>query len=378
MIIFRYLCSQTLKVMAAISLILLVVGLTSRFIQYLGQAVSGELSPDVLFLLMAYRLPDFFLVIIPLSFFLAILLVYGRMYEENEMAVLLGSGFSQRRLLIFSLIISLSVALLMGIVSLSVAPWGMRNTEEIKLSQEQLTEIDLIVEGQFQSFGDGARVTYTEQTVGGGESSGRRLENVFVALSRSSDEGNEVSAERVNGQARILLAENARPVIDESTGIRFMRLENVYQYDGSPGMADFSIAQFDSQSIVLPEPREFEETIEEEALRTTQLIGSHVVEYQAELQWRLSIIILIPILTLIAVPLSKVSPRQGRYGKLIPAAVIYSVYFFALQYARSLVSGGTLSSLIGLWWVHIIFAGLGLALYRYPSWGRFLSIERSA
>ena len=364
--------------MAAISLILLVVGLTSRFIQYLGQAVSGELSPDVLFLLMAYRLPDFFLVIIPLSFFLAILLVYGRMYEENEMAVLLGSGFSQRRLLIFSLIISLSVALLMGIVSLSVAPWGMRNTEEIKLSQEQLTEIDLIVEGQFQSFGDGARVTYTEQTVGGGESSGRRLENVFVALSRSSDEGNEVSAERVNGQARILLAENARPVIDESTGIRFMRLENVYQYDGSPGMADFSIAQFDSQSIVLPEPREFEETIEEEALRTTQLIGSHVVEYQAELQWRLSIIILIPILTLIAVPLSKVSPRQGRYGKLIPAAVIYSVYFFALQYARSLVSGGTLSSVIGLWWVHIIFAGLGLALYRYPSWGRFLSIERSA
>lgn len=364
--------------MAAVSLILLIVGLTSRFIQYLGQAVAGELAADVLFLLMLYRLPDFFLVIIPLSFFLGILLVYGRMYEENEMVVLLGSGLSQRRLLILSLMISLSVALLMGIVSLSIAPWGMRNTEEIKQSQEQLTEIDLIVEGQFQSFGDGTRVTYTEQATGGGGDSGRQLENVFVALSRSSAERNNVSSERVNGQARILLAENARPVIDESSGIRFMRLENVYQYDGSPGMADFSIAQFDSQSIVLPEPRDFEENLEEEALRTTELIGSSMAEYQAELQWRLSIIILIPVLTLIAVPLSKVSPRQGRYGKLIPATVIYSVYFFALQYARSLIAGGTLSGAIGLWWVHIIFVGLGLLLYRYPSWDRFFSVERSA
>ena len=71
--------------MTAVTLILLVVGLTSRFIQYLGQAVAGELASDVLLLLMFYRLPDFFLVIVPLAFFLGILLVYGRMYAENEM-----------------------------------------------------------------------------------------------------------------------------------------------------------------------------------------------------------------------------------------------------------------------------------------------------
>ena len=87
LIIFRYLGTQILQVMAAVSLILLVVGLTSRFIQYLGQAVAGELASDVLLLLMLYRLPDFFLIIVPLSFFLGILLVYGRMYDENEMIV---------------------------------------------------------------------------------------------------------------------------------------------------------------------------------------------------------------------------------------------------------------------------------------------------
>ena len=95
--------------MAAVTLILLVVGLTSRFIQYLGQAVAGELASDVLLLLMFYRLPDFFLVIVPLAFFLGILLVYGRMYAESEMVVLLGSGMSQRHLLALTFLTSIAV-----------------------------------------------------------------------------------------------------------------------------------------------------------------------------------------------------------------------------------------------------------------------------
>ena len=373
MIIFRYLGTQILQVMAAVSLILLVVGLTSRFIQYLGQAVSGELASDVLLLLMLYRLPDFFLIIVPLSFFLGILLVYGRMYDENEMIVLLGSGLSQRRLLGLTFLISLIVVLFMGIISLSIAPWGVRNTEEIKQSQEQLTEIDLIIEGQFQTFGDGNRVTYTERAITRADS-GKQLENVFVALSRNPS----ISSGSNNEQQRILLAQVARPVIEESTGARFMQMENVYQYDGSPGMGDFSIAQFDVQAILLPEPREFEETFEEESLRTTELIGSNLLEHKAELQWRLSIVLLIPVITLIAVPLSKVGPREGRYGKLIPAALIYAMYFFVLQFARNSVAEGNLGSIFGLWWVHIIFVGVGITLYRNPGLGNFLSVGRSS
>ena len=100
---------------AAVSLILLSVGLISRFIQYLGQAVSGDIASDVLFLLMFYRLPDFFLVIVPLAFLLSILLVYGRMSEDNEIVILMNSGISQRRLLGLTLLISIIVFLFMGV-----------------------------------------------------------------------------------------------------------------------------------------------------------------------------------------------------------------------------------------------------------------------
>ena len=248
MIIFRYLNQQILQVTVAVSLILLIVGLISRFIQYLGQAVSGELASDVLLLLMFYRLPDFLLVIVPLAFLLGILLVYGRMHEDNEMVVLLNSGLSQSRLLGLTFITSIFIFVLMGIISLSLAPWGARHTEQISQSQEQLTELDLIVAGQFQSFGDGTRVTYTERT-NFEEGVGRRLENVFVALNRDSGD-KELEQSNPRTAPRVVFAEFARPIIDDETGTRFMQMENVYQYDGEPGLADFSVAQIDVQSVL--------------------------------------------------------------------------------------------------------------------------------
>ena len=362
--------------MTAVTLILLVVGLTSRFIQYLGQAVAGELASVVLLLLMFYRLPDFFLVIVPLAFFLGILLAYGRMYAENEMVVLLGSGFSQRRLLAFTTLSAGAVIIFMAVISLSVAPWGVRNTEQLMQNQEQLTEIDLIVAGQFQSFSDGGRVTYAEQAISLPEV-GRQLGNVFVALTTDSNQ-DDLSLVEADGESpRVLLAENARPVIDEETGARFMRLENVYQYDGNPGQGDFSIAQFDAQSILLPEPTEFEEILEEESLGTLELIGSNLPEHRAELQWRISIILLIPVITLIAVPMSMVDPRQGRYSKLISAALIYATYFLLLQFSRDLVADAEISALIGMWWVHALFIVIGCVLFRFPELGRYLSLGRS-
>ena len=369
MIIFRYLNQQILQVTVAVSLILLIVGLISRFIQYLGQAVSGELASDVLLLLMFYRLPDFLLVIVPLAFLLGILLVYGRMHEDNEMVVLLNSGLSQSRLLGLTFITSIFIFVLMGIISLSLAPWGARNAEQISQSQEQLTELDLIVAGQFQSFGDGTRVTYTERT-NFEEGVGRRLENVFVALNRDSgDEELEQSNPRT--APRVVFAEFARPIIDDVTGARFMQMENVYQYDGEPGLADFSVAQIDVQSVLLPEPTNFQPTIEEESLKTSMLFGSSAQEHQAELQWRLSIMLLVPVLTLIAVPLSRVEPRQGRYGRLIPAVMLYASYFFLLQFARDAVADGTLSAKIGLWWVHLLYGTIGIAAHYFPTiWQR--------
>lgn len=355
--------------MAAVTLILLVVALTSRFIQYLAQAVAGELASDVLFLLMLYRLPDFLLVILPLSLFLGILLAYGRMYADNEMVILIGSGFSQKRLLLATLGTSAMVMIVVAVLSLQLAPWGVRNTEQLKQNQDQLTELDLIVAGQFQSFGEGNRVTYAER-IESDNAGERRLQNVFVAVSGVEDETGQSSP-------RIIVAESARPEIDAESGARFMRLENVLQYDGSPGALDFSIGQFDVQSIVLPDATSIEPILEEASLTTRQLLGSDEPEHQAELQWRISTLLLIPIITLIAVPLSKVDPRQGRYSKLVPAALLYAAYFVLLQFSRDMIAAENLPVIVGMWWVHMLFIGVALLCFRFPNIGSAFALGGS-
>lgn len=336
--------------MSAVTLVLLVVALTSRFIQYLGDAVAGQLASDILLLLMLYRLPDFLLVILPLALFLGIILAYGRLYADNEMVILMGSGYSQRRLVATTLAAVSVVVIAMAILSLLLAPWGIRNTEQIKLNQQELTEIDLIVAGQFQRFSDGNRVTYSER-IEAGDDSGRQLENVFVALNRAG--GSDATA------PRIILAESARPEVDATSGARYMRLQNVLQYDGEPGSAEFTVGQFDVQGILLPEPTEFSAALEESTLPTLSLMGSSDPALRAELQWRLSTILLIPVITFIAVPMSRVNPRQGRYSKLIPAALLYASYFVALQFCRDLIAAGDLSPVPGLWWIHALFIGFG-------------------
>ena len=58
-IISRYLIRQVVVNMLAVSLVLMLVFMSGRFIKYLAEAAAGGISADVLFLIMAYRMPEF-------------------------------------------------------------------------------------------------------------------------------------------------------------------------------------------------------------------------------------------------------------------------------------------------------------------------------
>lgn len=359
MIIFRYLARQIFQVMSAVTLILMVVVMISRFLGYLGQAVAGEISSDILLRLMIFRLPEFLLVIVPFALFLAILLAFGRMYSENEMTVLSSCGYSQKRVALSTIIGASFLSVVMGLLSLQIAPMGLQNTELLLESQDELTELDLIVAGQFQRFDGGLRTTYAESI--NTSAQGRLLNNTFVAWRRGSD-----SEQEQEQNLRVILSETARPVIDAETGRRFMLLENGVLYEGVPGQADYLVTQFDEQAILMPEPERATELVLEKSLPTQMLWNSTQPSYQAELQWRLSVILLIPILTLIAVPMSRVEPRKGRFSKLLPATVLYALYYVSLQMAMTLLEDEVIPIAIGLWWVHAIFLSLGLYLLFAP------------
>ena len=123
MILRRYMTQQVALNTALVLGFLLILLLGGRMIRYFGLSAEGRLDVGLLFAIIGYNLPYFLELLLPLSFFIALMLVFGRLYVDHEMAVLNGSGVSRGRLarLMTPLIVALFVV--EAGVTLVAKPW---------------------------------------------------------------------------------------------------------------------------------------------------------------------------------------------------------------------------------------------------------------
>lgn len=353
MIIFRYLAREVLLTLSAVSAVLLVIIMSGRFIKYMAQAAQGMLDPNALLLIMAYRIPGFLQLILPLGLFLGVLLAYGRLYLDSEITVLNASGVSQQRLFAYTSVPALLVAVVLACLSFYVTPHGMRQVETILHEQDALTEFDTLIPGRFQSMKDGGRVTYVEDVSGDRE----QLHEVFVS---EAQVGAKVKASGAQ-QISVLVAESGQQILHED-GSRYLLLENGYRYDGQPGQADYRVMKYDTYAVLLPKPSIGLAVSDREAMPTAKLLSDSQQRYQTELHWRIAIPLLALVVTVLAVPLAKVNPRQGRFLKLLPAIFLYMAYLGLLIASRDALDKGRIPSAVGMWPVHGLFLTIGMVL----------------
>ena len=143
-------------------MVLLMILVSGRFVKYLANAVAGNLEPGVLFAVIGYRIPGFLELTLPLAFFLAILLSFGRLYVENEMSVLKACGISETQLLGYTAVMAVALALVVGWLSLSVSPAGVAKAETIFAAQKEKTELDKLTPKKFYGLSGGRGITYAE------------------------------------------------------------------------------------------------------------------------------------------------------------------------------------------------------------------------
>ncbi len=361
-IIFRYLIRQIMVSMFAVSGILLLVFMSGRFIKYLGSAAEGEIAAGVLFAIMGYRFPGFLELILPLGLFIGILLAYGRMYLESEMTVLFACGVSERQLLAKTLLGALPVMFVVGAMSLYVSPWGMKQVEQIFNEQRKATEFEMLAPGRFQDLSSGTRVTYTESL----SDDKRQLQGVFIAEYGRDGEG-----------VTLITAETGSQLIDEETGSRFLILEDGGRFQGVPGQLDHSVTLFEAYGLKIQSGEAGTKQLEE-GISTLDLWYSDDPEDRALLHWRISLPLIVPIITLLAVRLSRVNPRQGRFFHLLPAMLVYITYLGLLIVARDALADGKVPEWLGMLWVHALFLTLGLWLQFGPAWLNRRRLEKEA
>ena len=349
MIILRYLSRELLQTTAAVTVVLMAVIMSGRFVKYLADAASGKFDPSVLLAIMFYRLPGFLELILPLGFMVAILMAYGRLYAEQEMTVLFSCGISQKKLLGLSYFSALVVAMTVGVCSVWLTPMSLQKAEQIIEQQKHRSEFETMKSGRFQMARNGKSVSYSES-----QSADNTLERVFIAtVGVAQDEAvltiKANTAERADNKAY------QQPYLILKEGIR---------YQGRPGDVNYRVTEFDQWAKHIAQPAMSALSADKVNLQaTTALFSMQTAEAKAALQWRLSSPLLVLIITLLAVTMSHTSPRRGRYAMLFPSILLYLMYLVLLNAARGAIEEQKLSPLIGLWGVHGLFLLAAILLF---------------
>lgn len=361
MILFRYITREIFMTTLAVTFTLLVIVISSRLVAYLGSAAAGDLPPGLVFSIISYRVPGFLELIMPLGFFISVLLVLGRMYVDSEMTVIIACGIGPHRVLAMALVPALLVALVVAATSLFVTPYTTLRVQQMLRDAGNATGLDLITAGSFRVINQGrGRVTYVDRI---DPKTGEMLD-VFAADRHTSDSG--------ESQQVILVAARGHTQIDAETGEKFLILGDGTRYLGQPGEREFQIMDFAKLGQVMEQGASTPIYRKQDTLTTRELLRSQRPDSKATLQWRISLALLVLVSTITAVALARTDHRRGRYGKLFPAFTLFMIYFVLLNASRDAVSKQRLPIDVGLWWVHILFMVIGLLFIFWPDlWRRW-------
>ena len=340
----RYLLRELAASFLAATVILLLVMVGGAVADLLAKIARGRIPADLLFTLIGLRTVGALNILLPLATLLGVLLAYGRLWRDSEMAVLQSSGLDLRGQVRPLALFALPVALLLGLVSFWLAPAADR------LAQALLTEANrsLIVAGlepgRFVELPGRDGVIY----VGEMSSDGTQFKRMFIESERPDKD---------TGKTRIdVITATHGYLYHDADGVgRYIALQDGFRVEGKLGEDDYRLMRFARNDIRLPDAASDDSaTSVKRAAPTGDLLrASDDAVMRAELHWRLGAPLSVLVLALLALPLAKSSPREPRYARLLLALLAWLVYYNGLLLGRAWLSQGKLAMGFGLWWVYL-------------------------
>jgi len=360
-IISRYLIKEVLITLLGVVAVLFMIFLSGQLVTLYSMAASGNLEvKDILTTLGLQSIANLVFVL-PLSFYIAILLAFSRLYRDNEMVVLQACGISQWRILRAVMSLAVVFALFVAFLSLYLVPWSESQTEIIYKQSKQRSTLESLSAGRFKELTKGEGVVYVQEY----SPKDLQMKKIFMQHRVRHKDTLDNS---------IITATSGYRMFDKKTGDQFLVLENGFRYEELGKSGQTAVVQFEKHGVRVDEDiNKPKVEFKQHSMPTAALIKRGRGPDHAELQWRISTALLILVLGMLGIPLSRSSPRQGRYAKLALALLIYIIYTNLLNVSRAWLNRETISVWVGMWWVHLLGVLLAMALFIHwkPLWHRF-------
>ncbi len=356
MIIQRYIYRELLSKLVWILGLLILVFTSNRFVGFLADAAEGSIPGDLVFQMLAYKMLGTLPKIFPVAILVAMLLGFARMANDRELVVMLAAGISRRFQLQVVTRFAAAFCVVVAITTLYLAPWAEQQLSNLKEVAKQRADIAGIRPGQFKEFSKGERIVYVQRS----SEDKLAMEDVFLHVKQDSGKQRDM-------KSGVLTAASARFRDEKGSGNRYIEFSNGNRYVMAPGQLDYQIIEFETYALLTEDAQISESGLKTDALSTSTLVNSDNKVHKAELQWRISMIIACLMLPWLGVLLIQTHTREERrYGPFVIAISIYLIYSNLLGISQTLIRRDLLPVFIGLWWVHLLLAGVLFLFYYLP------------
>ena len=356
-----YLVREIFKTSTATVLVLYIIFVSNSLGRVLADIADGDTPLQALSIVMVSQSVYILSLLLPVAVFFSIIFTFGRLYKDHEMVVMNACGMGYRDFYKPVAIAVLPIFLLSAYVSLVLhAQMQGQAFAAIDRGLNQ-HEFSLIKPGQFnQAKGDGG-VFYMESI------SEDRLELQDIILSQTSAESTQME-----------VAKSGRQKVYDETGDLFLVVGPGQRVEGIAGQKDFRFLEYEQHGVLIQRKIKSRGSVDSIQNTVAELWASGRMSDRVELQWRIAIPILLVTLAFVAVPLSHISPRQGRFGKIGYALIVFLVYVNLLVTTRTQLEAGVVPMVINFWWVHLLFIALAVMLLRRRNQGAWFRKSRSS
>lgn len=345
----RYILREVAVTWVAVTGVLLAILVGNQLARVLGIAAANGFPKEVVLSLIWLTSVQNLTVIVPVGMLLAVMMALGRLYHDSEMAAVRACGTGPERLYVPVMLLAVLVAAGLTWITFDVAPAAMGQARALRQEAVREAQFGQLEPGKFRSFAGGSAVFYAERADDKGV-----LYNVFLER-------------RVGDRVEVAVASRAVHHVEDGGRVHVIVLYDGERYEGTPGEPTFRTLRFAEHGIPIRIPEPGVGAVRAESKTLAQLLASPDPQDVSELQWRISLPLMVLVLSLVAVPLSALRPREGRYARVAVAILVYFGYSNLISTARVWIEKGQIDPRLGVWWVHALVAIIGLYLLHRQS-----------
>ncbi|QWD80153.1 LPS export ABC transporter permease LptF [Polynucleobacter sp. MWH-Spelu-300-X4] len=325
-------------------MVLVTLVLTNLMIRTLANAASGIVNPKDVLVLMGLGMINYLAVLLAVSLFITVLLVLTRWYKDSEMVIWQSAGLSLFTILKTILWFTAPLAVVIAVLSAAVSPWANEQSNIIKQRFQQRDDVSMIASGQFRESSNNNRVFFIEEI----DTETNTMKNVFI-----STFGKEKQTVSVANEGFIETLQG---------GDRQLSLTHGRRYEGIAGSQEFRVTEFDRYTVKLDNKEIDQIAPTNRTIQVWDLIKDWNPTNKSELLWRIGLPLMALCFVTIAIPLSYVNPRSGRYTSMIMAVLIYFTYSNLLTLLQNWVKNERFSFAASWWPLHVFTFFLGLLM----------------